>query len=82
MNHPAVPEPLPTGTPTSELAAGTSLWLDAWKRLRKNKLAVVSGIVMMTIVVACVFGPTVTRLVWVPRFSRASRIELRVTRSA
>ena len=54
MNHPA----------GQELVVGTSLWLDAWKRLRKNKLAVASTFVMLTIVVACVLGPTITRLVW------------------
>jgi oligopeptide transport system permease protein len=57
----------PTGP---ELVAGTSLWLDAWKRLRKNRLAVVSAVVMGAIVVACVFGPTVTRLVWGHTFDR------------
>ena len=60
MNHPAGPE----------LVAGTSLWLDAWKRLRKNRLAVASAIVMGAIVVACVAGPTVTRLVWGHTFDR------------
>ena len=60
MNHPAGPE----------LVAGTSLWLDAWKRLRKNRLAVASAIVMGAIVVACVMGPTVTRLVWGHTFDR------------
>jgi len=54
MNHPATPE----------LEAGTSLWLDAWKRLRKNRLAVGSAIVMVLIVAACVLGPTLTRLLW------------------
>jgi oligopeptide transport system permease protein len=53
-----------------QLVVGTSLWLDAWKRLRKNRLAVASAIVMATIVVACVIGPTVTRLVWGHTFDR------------
>ena len=33
---------------------GTSLWEDAWARLRRNRLAVVSGFILAVIVVACV----------------------------
>jgi oligopeptide transport system permease protein len=36
---------------------GTSLWQDAWARLRRNRLAVVSGIVFLVIALACVIGP-------------------------
>ena len=50
--------------PAVELVKGTSLWLDAWKRLRKNRLAVWSSVVMVLLVVGCVFGPTATRLIW------------------
>ena len=63
MTTPATLEPF-AAPATGELAAGTSLWLDAWKRLRKNRLAVVSAAVMSLIVAACVAGPTVMRLVW------------------
>jgi oligopeptide transport system permease protein len=59
MQHPELP---PAAAP--ELVAGTSLWLDAWKRLRKNRLAVASAMMMGAIVVACTVGPTVTRLLW------------------
>lgn len=48
----------------AELVAGTSLWVDAWKRLRKNRLAVGSGIVLALLVVGCVVGPSFTRWVW------------------
>jgi len=40
-----------------ELVEGTSLWKDAWKRLRKNHMSVICGYVVLVIVVACVFGP-------------------------
>ena len=47
---------------TSSLAqqhieAGTSLWRDAWHRLAKNKLAVISGIFLLLLVLACFAGP-------------------------
>ena len=38
--------------------AGTSLWKDAYKRLRKNRLAVVGFIVVCIIVAAAAVGPT------------------------
>ena len=44
-------------TSTPELVEGTSLWLDAWKRLRKNRMAFVCGYVLLGIIVACVIGP-------------------------
>ena len=43
----------------AELAVGTSLWRDAWRRLLKNKLAVFGMIVVAVIVVASVIGPAV-----------------------
>src|SRR6266568_4171511 len=36
---------------------GASLWGDAWKRLRRNRMAVAGGIVFAAIVVAAVVGP-------------------------
>ena len=44
---------------TGEVIAGTSLSRDAWRRLLKNKLAVLGMIVVVTIVLAALFGPTV-----------------------
>ena len=58
------PDPLRTSEPADELVVGTSLWLDAWKRLRKNRLAVASAMVMALIVVTCVAGPTLARVLW------------------
>ena len=43
---------------TGELVAGTSLGRDAWRRLLKNKLAVLGMIIGATIVVAALIGPT------------------------
>jgi oligopeptide transport system permease protein len=36
---------------------GTSLWRDAWYRLRKNKLAVVSAFALLFLGLACAVGP-------------------------
>lgn len=40
-----------------EVVKGTSLWQDAWKRLLKNKLAVVGLIVTCVMVFVCFIGP-------------------------
>jgi oligopeptide transport system permease protein len=40
------------------LVAGSSLWQDAWRRLRKNKMAVASGLVIAVLGLACLLGPT------------------------
>ena len=46
---------------TGESIAGTSLWRDAWRRLLKNKLAVLSMIVAIVIVLGSLFGPTIIK---------------------
>ncbi|MFY9223465.1 MAG: ABC transporter permease [Blastocatellia bacterium] len=40
-----------------ELVIGTSLWQDAWRRLKKNKLAVLGAIVLMFIITVSLLGP-------------------------
>lgn len=40
-----------------EVVKGTSLWRDAWKRLLKNKLAVVGLIITCVMVFVCFIGP-------------------------
>ena len=40
-----------------EAPAGRSLWADAWRRLRKNKMAVASGVYIAAMLVFCVVGP-------------------------
>jgi len=37
--------------------AGHSPWNDAWHRLRRNRLAVCGGILILTLAFACMFGP-------------------------
>ena len=36
---------------------GHSLWSDAWHRLRRNRLAVAGGVLLIVLAVACAFGP-------------------------
>ncbi len=36
---------------------GRSLWVDAWHRLLKNRAAVVSGVIMVTMLLLILFGP-------------------------
>ncbi|MED5373435.1 MAG: ABC transporter permease [Myxococcota bacterium] len=41
---------------------GSSLWQDAWRRLKRNRVALVSGVVVLAIGVFCVLGPLVAAL--------------------
>ena len=41
------------------LIAGTSLWQDAWRRLRKNTMAVAGGVVILALGTTCFLGPSV-----------------------
>ena len=43
---------------------GTSLWRDAWRRLLKNKLAVLGLIVVVIVTIASIIGPTVIKSVF------------------
>src|SRR5262249_30078892 len=36
-----------------------AMWKDAWRRLCKNKMAVVCGAIAIVVAIACVFGPIV-----------------------
>lgn len=53
----------PAGQPPTDLVApdeqeaGSSLWRDAWHRLAKNRMAVVSAIILLLIVLAAFLGP-------------------------
>jgi oligopeptide transport system permease protein len=44
-----------------EPVKGTSLWKDAWKRLLKNKLAVLGMIIVCVIILAAIVGPFVIK---------------------
>jgi len=51
-----------SATPTAarpEPLAGTSLWQDAWRRLRRNRLAVVGMVVTAVIALASLAGPPI-----------------------
>ncbi len=55
MTSPVHPSPS-----TDTIEQGSSLWRDAWLRLRKNKLAVFGMIAVTVIALACVFGPMIS----------------------
>ena len=44
-----------------DLVEGTSLWRDAWKRLRKNRMSLICGYIVVAIVLACVVGPIIAQ---------------------
>ena len=43
--------------PPSVAEAGRSPWQDAWRRLRRNRLAVVGGFTLLALVLLCFLGP-------------------------
>jgi oligopeptide transport system permease protein len=52
----------PTRLPAAELTpaqleSGSSLWSDAWHRLRKNKLALFGGVLLVVLALLCGIGP-------------------------
>jgi oligopeptide transport system permease protein len=55
------PEQLPPAEVTPEqLDDGSSLWSDAWHRLRRNRLAVFGATILVLIISSCVIGPIVS----------------------
>lgn len=46
--------------PATVLEKGTSLWLDAWYRLRRNRMAVVSMVFVILCVLVAVFAPLIS----------------------
>ncbi len=58
------PSSAPAAAPSPAAAApetASSLWGDAWHRLRKNKLALAGGIFLLLITLACFIGPSLSR---------------------
>jgi oligopeptide transport system permease protein len=51
------------GQETAGFVAGTSLWRDAWRRLKKNKLAVMGGIVVIFVILAALIGPIILQTI-------------------
>jgi oligopeptide transport system permease protein len=59
--------PAPTATlepdaalPGPLIESGTSLWRDAWHRLRRNRLALAGAWALVVLVIACVVGPWIS----------------------
>ena len=52
------PRNLPAAEVTpQQIERGTSLWSDAWHRLRKNRLAVIGGWILIVLALLCLIGP-------------------------
>lgn len=52
----------PTANPATLDDSGHSLGADAWHRLKKNKLALFGGGMLLVLALACVFGPLFLRI--------------------
>ena len=50
---------VPAAPATGDVVKGTSLWQDAWRRLRKNRLAVAGLIIVGFVVLASLVGPPI-----------------------
>lgn len=61
VQRPPVLSPLP---PDGQLVSGTSLWKDAWQRLRKNRMAVTAVIVVSSLTAAACIGPAAIKIFW------------------
>lgn len=58
-------KPEKTSGPESQrvvVEKGSSLWKDAWKRLKKNRVAMVSGVILLVLTLVCIFHPMFTSL--------------------
>jgi oligopeptide transport system permease protein len=64
----------PATPPESEAEAGHSLWQDAWHRLAKNKLAVLSAIFIAFLTIVCFLAPFIS-----PHSYEKQDLELRAT---
>lgn len=62
MSKPTAPDRLPARAGAEFV--GSSLWQDAWKRLRKNLLAVASGWLLVFLAAACLVGPGLIAFTW------------------
>jgi len=47
--------------PVDELPEGRSLWGDAWRRLRKNRAATVSAVILLAMILACILVPELSQ---------------------
>ncbi len=51
-----------TATQDAALVEGSSLSQDAWRRLKRNRIALVSGAVVSAVILFCAFGPLIAGL--------------------
>ena len=61
------PPPSSATVRLAELEKGSSLWRDAWRRLKKNRAAVVSAVILIALVLGCILVPELSE--W--RYDRA-----------
>ena len=54
---------------TPEVVEGTSLWRDAWRRLLRNRAAVIGGLIVATMATIALAYPAIER--WGTRFTVA-----------
>lgn len=47
-----------------QLVVGTSLWQDGWRRLRRNRMALAGGWIVLGMTLACVLGPPLIQVTW------------------
>jgi oligopeptide transport system permease protein len=50
----------PTLDPVPTIERGSSLWSDAWHRLKTNRLAIAGAVVLAAIIATCVVGPWIS----------------------
>jgi oligopeptide transport system permease protein len=60
MSTPSSTTVTTNAAPSSVMEKGSSLGHDAWLRLRKNKLAVLGGLLVIVISLACFIGPSLS----------------------
>lgn len=48
----------------ADLIVGTSLWQDAWRRLKRNRMAVTCAVIAGFLALSCVAGPTLIKVTW------------------
>jgi ABC-type dipeptide/oligopeptide/nickel transport system permease subunit len=59
---------------TVSLRAHSSLWSDAWRRLIRNRLAVLGMVIVLTFLTIAVIGP------WIAPYDEAEVVDVRLTR--
>lgn len=58
------PETVGASAGADETLVGVSLWQDAWRRLRRNRMAMIGGCVTVFLTLAAFVGPLIIRATW------------------